>query len=101
MAAQRRGAGTLSCTGRPDQSDSRENPQGNNRVRGIGAATATRDYFITDIPFDSYNSSGVTISRGKGQIPATEKNARKMCGVYGNLVKSKFNCSLGSLAALM
>lgn len=53
---------------RPDQSESRENPQGNNRVRGIGPATNTRDYFITDIPFDSYNTSRVTISRGPNSL---------------------------------
>jgi outer membrane receptor protein involved in Fe transport len=39
--------------GRPDMSESRENPQANNRVRGIGAATTTRNYFPTDIPFDA------------------------------------------------
>ena len=61
-------AGGATAAGRPDQSDSRENPQGNNRVRGIGAATTTRDYFITDIPFDAYNSSGVTISRGPNSL---------------------------------
>jgi len=61
-------AGGATAGGRPDQSDSRENPQGNNRVRGIGAATTTRDYFVTDIPFDAYNSSGVTISRGPNSL---------------------------------
>lgn len=60
------GGGTES--GRPDQSESRENPQANNRVRGIGAATTTRDYFLTDIPFDAYNSSGVTMSRGPNSL---------------------------------
>ena len=60
------GGGTES--GRPDMSESRENPQANNRVRGIGAATTTRDYFLTDIPFDAYNSSGVTISRGPNSL---------------------------------
>lgn len=61
-------AGGAVSSGRPDQSESRENPQGNNRVRGIGAATTTRDYFLTDIPFDAYNSSGVTISRGPNSL---------------------------------
>ncbi len=60
------GGGTES--GRPDQSEGRENPQSNNRVRGIGPATTTRDYFLTDIPFDAYNSSGVTISRGPNSL---------------------------------
>ncbi len=54
--------------GRPDMSESRENPQANNRVRGIGAATTTRNYFPTDIPFDAYNSSGVTINRGPNSL---------------------------------
>src|SRR3954466_13922325 len=53
---------------RPDQSENRENPQGNQRVRGIGPATNTRDYFITDIPFDSYNTSRVTLSRGPNSL---------------------------------
>lgn len=61
-------AGGATSGGRPDQSDSRENPQANNRVRGIGTATTTRDYFITDIPFDAYNSSGVTIARGPNSL---------------------------------
>ncbi len=61
-------AGGAVSGGRPDQSESRENPQGNNRVRGIGAATTTRDYFLTDIPFDAYNSSGVTIARGPNSL---------------------------------
>ncbi len=61
-------AGGEQNNGRPDQSEARENPQGNQRVRGIGAATNTRDYFITDIPFDSYNTSRVTISRGPNSL---------------------------------
>lgn len=61
-------AGGTVSGGRPDQSEARENPQGNNRVRGIGAATVTRDYFLTDIPFDAYNASGVTIARGPNSL---------------------------------
>jgi outer membrane receptor protein involved in Fe transport len=49
-------------------SESRENPQANNRVRGIGAPTTTRNYFATDIPFDADNSSGVTINRGPNSL---------------------------------
>ncbi len=61
-------AGGAIDSGRPNQSESRENPDGNNRVRGIGPATTTRDYFLTDIPFDAYNSSGVTIARGPNSL---------------------------------
>jgi len=61
-------AGGGQSNGRPDQSESRENPQGNQRVRGIGPASNTRDFFLTDIPFDSYNTSRVTISRGPNSL---------------------------------
>ena len=61
-------AGGDQSAGLADQSESRENPQGNQRVRGIGPATTTRDYFVTDIPFDSYNTSRVTISRGPNSL---------------------------------
>lgn len=61
-------AGGAQSNGRPDQSESRENPQNNQRVRGIGPASNTRDYFLTDIPFDSYNTSRVTISRGPNSL---------------------------------
>lgn len=61
-------AGGAQDTGRPDQSGARENPQDNQRIRGIGPATNTRDFFLTDIPFDSYNTSRVTISRGPNAL---------------------------------
>ena len=42
------------------------------RVRGLpgpgGAATLTRDFFITDMPFDSYNTTAVTINRGPNAL---------------------------------
>jgi len=65
-------AGGAVASGRPDQSEARENPQGNNRVRGIGPATTTRDYFLTDIAFDSYNSSAVMAA----QLAAAQKAGR-------------------------
>lgn len=67
-------AGGSVAPGRPDQSESRENPQANHRVRGIGATT-TRDTFITDIPFDAYNSSGDTNRRGPN--PRAAENDRR------------------------
>ena len=39
-------------------------PQNNNRVRGLARADLTRDYFPTDIVFDSYNTSRIEINRG-------------------------------------
>jgi hypothetical protein len=39
-------------------------PNSNTRVRGLDAADNTRDFFLTDIPWDSYNVDRVDISRG-------------------------------------
>ncbi|ACB75777.1 TonB-dependent receptor plug domain-containing protein [Opitutus terrae] len=35
-----------------------------NRVRGLSAADNTRDFFVTDIPWDSYNVDRIDIQRG-------------------------------------
>jgi hypothetical protein len=42
----------------------RRSPQANTRVRGLDRADMTRNYFLTDIPFDSYNTNQVTVNRG-------------------------------------
>jgi hypothetical protein len=42
--------------------------QGNTRVRGLGAADQTRDYFITDAPMDGYNIDRVEVNRGPNAI---------------------------------
>lgn len=47
------------------------NPQRQNRVRGLGAADLTRDYFRSiggDLGIDSYNIERVTINRGPNSI---------------------------------
>ena len=49
---------------------SRTNPSDNNRVRGLAKVTNTRDYFVTNIPFNQYNSNALTISRGPNAILA-------------------------------
>lgn len=46
----------------------RSSPQQSQRVRGLARAQLTRDYFLTDIPFDGYNTSSVTISRGPNSL---------------------------------
>lgn len=46
----------------------RRRPQSATRVRGLGSADLTRDYYLTDIPFDSYNVERVEISRGPNAI---------------------------------
>jgi catecholate siderophore receptor len=47
---------------RTERSDAR--PQFNTRMRGLSSADLTRDYFVTDIPLDSYNVDRVDINRG-------------------------------------
>lgn len=47
-----------------DESSSRKDPGGTNRVRGLASADLTRNYFATTIPFDAYNTSRVEINRG-------------------------------------
>jgi len=61
------GAAT-STANRSDTDEARTNPQANQRVRGIGSATLTRNFFLTEIPFDTYNSSRLTINRGPNSI---------------------------------
>lgn len=50
------------------QPGARTNPQFNQRIRGLGSAALTRGYFLTEIPFDSYNTSRVTINRGPNSL---------------------------------
>ena len=50
------------------QTEERTNPQNNQRIRGLGSADLTRGFFLTDIPFDSYNTERVTVSRGPNSI---------------------------------
>lgn len=54
--------------GRYYQREERTNPQNNQRVRGLLSADLTRGYYLTDIPFDSFNTERVTVSRGPNSI---------------------------------
>ncbi len=38
------------------------------RIRGLAAADNTRDFFLTDIPWDSYNTDRIDIQRGPNAI---------------------------------
>jgi len=51
-----------------DESASLLRPQNNTRVRGLESADNTRDYFLTDIPWDSYNVDSVDMQRGANSI---------------------------------
>jgi len=44
------------------------NPNTNTRVRGLNQADNTRDYFLTDIPWDSFNVGRVDLQRGPNSI---------------------------------
>ncbi|EDY84975.1 TonB-dependent receptor plug domain protein [Verrucomicrobiia bacterium DG1235] len=44
------------------------NPNANTRVRGLQAADNTRDYFLTDLPWDGYNVNRVDMQRGPNAI---------------------------------
>ncbi|HUL52536.1 MAG TPA: TonB-dependent receptor plug domain-containing protein [Opitutaceae bacterium] len=43
-------------------------PNTNNRIRGLDSADNTRDYFLTDIPWDSFNVDRVDLQRGPNSI---------------------------------
>lgn len=57
-----RGAGI--AVSAPAEGSRLVNPAGTNRTRGLTAMDNTRNYFLTDIPWDGYNISRVDISRG-------------------------------------
>ncbi len=44
------------------------NPNTNTRVRGLTSADNTREYFLTDIPWEGYNVDGVDLQRGPNSI---------------------------------
>ena len=46
----------------------RLDPQSSQRIRGLVSASTTRDYFTTNIPFDSYNTSRVEVNRGPNSV---------------------------------
>jgi len=45
-----------------------QSPQNSTRVRGLAGADLTRDFFLTNIPMDSYNTERLDISRGANAI---------------------------------
>ncbi len=52
----------------PDDTSIRVRPQSATRVRGLVSADLTRNFFLTIIPWDSYNTSRVDIQRGPNSI---------------------------------
>ncbi len=51
-----------------DETANLRNPENGQRVRGLAAADNTRDFFVTDIPWDSYNVDRIDIQRGPNSI---------------------------------
>ncbi len=51
-----------------DPTKTRRTPDRTTRIRGLDGADVTRDFFLTDIPFDSYNISQVDINRGANSV---------------------------------
>ncbi len=60
--------GNFSGQAGPQYQESLINPNNNTRVRGLDAADNTRDYFLTDIPWDSFNVGRVDLQRGPNSI---------------------------------
>lgn len=90
-------AGGAITGGRPDQAGSRAEPERNQRVRGLASAELTRDYFQSDIPFDTYNTERVTINRGPNALlfgigsPGGVVNNSTLAPVFGsNFYEAKF-----------
>ncbi len=44
------------------------NPNGNTRVRGLTSADSTRNFFLTDSPWDGYNTDRIEFQRGPNAI---------------------------------
>lgn len=51
-----------------DNAEERRELQNGQRVRGLSRASLTRGYFLTDIPFDGYNTGSITINRGPNSL---------------------------------
>jgi outer membrane receptor protein involved in Fe transport len=51
-----------------NETDRFRNPNQNTRVRGLAEADNSRDYFLTNIPWDSYNVDRVDLQRGPNSI---------------------------------
>ena len=51
-----------------DETNNLRAPGGAQRVRGLASADNTRDFFVTDIPWDSFNVERVDIQRGPNSI---------------------------------
>jgi outer membrane receptor protein involved in Fe transport len=51
-----------------DETNNLRDPESAQRIRGLAAADLARDFFVTDIPWDSYNIDRIDIQRGPNAI---------------------------------
>lgn len=58
----------LGKDGASSQDGNLRKPQSGNRIRGLGSADITRNFFATDIPLDAYNTENIEIQRGPNAI---------------------------------
>lgn len=76
--------------GHIDELSAFANPNGNTRVRGLISADNTRNFFLSDIPWDGYNIDRVDLQRGPNAIlfglgsPAGVINASTTAATFQN-----------------
>jgi len=58
----------LGNTGQLDETSRLARPGTDTRVRGLTAADNTRNYFLSDVPWDSYNVGRVDMARGPNSV---------------------------------
>jgi outer membrane receptor protein involved in Fe transport len=86
-----------------DESGNLRTPAGAQRMRGLAAADNTRDFYITDIPWDSYNVDRIDILRGPNSIlyglgsPAGIVNASTRSAEFQN--RGEVTARVGSYGA--
>ena len=87
---------TNASTGNQQEEGTFTTPNSNTRVRGLTSADNTRNFFITDIPWDSYNVDRVDMQRGANSIlfgmgsPAGIINASTKTAQYRNFGELEF-----------
>ena len=86
-----------------DSTSRYSSPLANTRIRGLAEADNTRDYFLSDIPWDSYNTSRIDIQRGPNAVlfgigsPAGIINASMDMAAFAD--KNKVEFQFGSFGS--
>ena len=87
---------TNASTGNQQEEGNFTTPNSNTRVRGLTAADNTRNFFMTDIPWDAYNVDRVDMQRGANSIlfgmgsPAGIINTSTKTAQYRNFGELEF-----------